>query len=118
MHSHVGHVCVFDPSDGLWRGVGSGFQVLLVGVLRDTLQVLQVQRLLMSRDEVGAFVIQDALWDSAEHALRICIGGDIWTANTDEAVMSKIFTISDAQFINPRAGSLSSIPFVCSGAAN
>lgn len=71
MDTHARQICAFHPSDGLGRGVWSRLDILLVGVLRDMMQVLQVQGVFMSRDQVGTFVIQDTLRDPAEHAVHI-----------------------------------------------
>lgn len=71
MNSHGGQVYVLDPSDGLWRRVGSGLQVLFVGVFRHPLEVKQVQGVLVQRDEMRAFVVQDTLRDAAKHAVGI-----------------------------------------------
>lgn len=67
MDTHAGHICVFNPSDGLRRGVWPRLEVLLVGVLGDTEQILQVQGVFVRRDQMSTFIIQDALRDSTKH---------------------------------------------------
>lgn len=69
MNSHDGQVCAFDPSDGLRRGVWSGLEILLVRVLRDMMQVLQVQGVFVSRHQMRTFVIQDTLRDPTKHTI-------------------------------------------------
>lgn len=73
MDSHRGRIRAFDPSDGLSGGARPGLQVLLVGIFRNPVQILKVQRVFMSRNQMRAFVIQDTLRNSTEHAL--CIWG-------------------------------------------
>lgn len=105
MDGHRGHVCALDPSDGLGRRVGPRLEILLVGVLRDTVQVLEVLGALVSRDQVRPLVVQDALRHAAEHALRIWTReGEVkagrWTRMREEPAV------------------LQELPVVCSGVAN
>lgn len=74
MDSHGRWICAFDPSDGLSRGIWARLEVLLVGIFRNSVQILKVQRVLMSRKEMRAFVIQDTLRDPTKHA--ICVWGE------------------------------------------
>lgn len=74
MDSHRGRIRAFDPSDGLSGGVWPGLEVLLVGIFRNPVQILKVQRVFMSRNQMRAFVIQDTLRYSTEHTL--CIWGE------------------------------------------
>lgn len=69
MNSHTGHICAFDPPDGLGGWVWSRLVVLLVGILRDTMQVLQVQGVFVSRNQMRTFIIQDTLGDPAKHTI-------------------------------------------------
>lgn len=69
MDRHVGRVGAFDPPDGLRGGVRSRLEILLVCVLRDTSQVLQVQGVFVSRDQMGTFIIQDTLRDPTKQTL-------------------------------------------------
>lgn len=71
MDGHRGHVHALDPSDGLGRRVGPRLEILLVGILGDTVQVLEVLGVLVSRDQVRPLVVQDALRHAAKQALRI-----------------------------------------------
>lgn len=71
MDSHRGWIHAFDPPDGLGGGVWAGLEVLLIGIFRNPVQILKVQRVFMNRNEMRAFVIQDTLRDPTKHALRI-----------------------------------------------
>lgn len=102
MDSHRGRIRAFDPSDGLSGGVWPGLEVLLVGIFRNPVQILKVQRVFMSRNQMRAFVIQDILRYSTEHTL--CIWGERSelepvaaaevTADPSAALISTFFTFS------------------------
>lgn len=71
MDSHGGRIRAFDPSDGLGGGIRARLEVLLVGIFRNPVQILKVQRVFVSRNEMRAFVIQNTLRDPTKHTIRV-----------------------------------------------
>lgn len=68
---HRGQVGVLHAFDRLRRGAGTRLQVLLIGVLRDMAETLEIQRVLVSRLQLRLFIVQNALRNTAEHAIRV-----------------------------------------------
>lgn len=52
MDGHDRQICVFDPFNRLGSCIGPGLEVLLVGILRDAVEVLQVQGVLVRRHQM------------------------------------------------------------------
>lgn len=114
MDGHAGQICAFDPSDGLSWGVWSRLEILLVGILRDMTQVLQVQGVFVSRDQMRTFVIQDTLRDPTEHTFFWRRGGEVQIGESDSRDIKTVTAnTSTSRTWIQRTGRHSAKPTLC-----